>query len=158
MDYDLGRSVSREFQSVLAVIRLINGGIMDEFPGLSFIISHLGGGIAALMGRIEPYQDKAFRMPADHERHGKPPREPFRKCLNRLYFDMDGCFGDISPVKCAPVEINLEKLLPGADYPREMRDGQSIGTFLDEIRKLPLSREQIEGIPGENGKQFFKNL
>ena len=60
LDYDLGRSVGREFQLVLAVIRLINGGVMDEFPGLDFIISHLGGGIAALMGRIEPYQDKVF--------------------------------------------------------------------------------------------------
>ena len=120
MDYDLGRSVGREFQLVLAVIRLINGGILDEFPGLNFIISHLGGGIAALMGRIEPYQDKVFWMTANHERHGKLPREPFRNYLNRLYFDMGGCFGNISPVKCALVEINPEKLLLGTDYPQEM--------------------------------------
>jgi predicted TIM-barrel fold metal-dependent hydrolase len=57
LDYDLGRSVGREFQLVLTVIRLINGGVLDQFPGLNFIISHLGGGIAALLGRIEPYQD-----------------------------------------------------------------------------------------------------
>jgi predicted TIM-barrel fold metal-dependent hydrolase len=158
MDYDLGRSVGREFQLVLAVIRLINGGILDEFPGLSFIISHLGGGIAALMGRVEPYQDKAFWMTADHERHGKLPREPFRNYLNRLYFDMGGCFGNINPVKCALVEINPEKLLMGTDYPQEMRDAQSIKTFVDEIKKLPLSQEQIEGMLGENARQFLKNF
>jgi predicted TIM-barrel fold metal-dependent hydrolase len=158
MDYDLGRSVGREFQLVLAVIRLINGRVMDDFPGLNFIISHLGGGIAALMGRIEPYQDKVFWMTADHDRHGKLPREPFRNYLNRLYFDLGGCFGNINPVKCALVEIKPENLLLGTDYPQEMRTGQSIKKFVEEIKKLPLSQKQIEGILGENGRKFLKNV
>ncbi len=156
MDYDLGRSVGREFQLVLAVIRLINGGVMDEFPKLNFIISHLGGGIAALMGRIEPYQDKVFWMTQDHDRHGKLPREPFRNYLNRLCFDMGGCFGNINPVKCALVEIKPENLLLGTDYPQEMRDGKSIKRLVDEIKELPLSPKQINGILGENGRKFVK--
>jgi predicted TIM-barrel fold metal-dependent hydrolase len=155
MDYDLGRSVGREFQLVLAVIRLINGGVMDAFPGLDFIVSHLGGGIAALMGRIEPYQDKVFWMTHDHDRHGKLPREPFRNYLNRLYFDLGGCFGNVNPVKCALVELKPESLLFGTDYPQEMRDGQSVKGFVEEIKKLPLSRQQIEGILGENGRKFL---
>lgn len=158
MDYDLGRSVGREFQLVLAVIRLINGGVLDEFPGLDFIISHLGGGISALMGRIEPYQDKVFWMTADHDRHGKLPREPFRNYLNRLYFDLGGCFGNINPVKCALVEIKPENLLLGTDYPQEMRGGQPIREFVEEIKKLPLSQKQIEGILGENGRRFLRNV
>lgn len=155
MDYDLGRSVGREFQLVLAVIRLINGGIMDGFPGLTFIISHLGGGIAALMGRIEPYQDKVFWMTQDHPRHGKLPREPFRSYLDRLYFDLGGCFGNVNPVKCALVELKPESLLFGTDYPQEMRDGQSVRRFVEEIEKLSLPRPQIEGILGENGRKFL---
>jgi len=52
--------VGREFQLVLTVNPAHQRGVMDEFPGLNFVISHLGGGIAALLGRIEPYQDKPF--------------------------------------------------------------------------------------------------
>jgi aminocarboxymuconate-semialdehyde decarboxylase len=158
MDYDLGRSVGREFQLVLAVVRLINGGVMDEFPGLNFIISHLGGGIAALMGRIEPYQDKVFWMTADHDRHGKLPREPFRNYLDRLYFDLGGCFGNVNPVKCALVEIKPEKILLGTDYPQEMRTGLSVKEFVEAIKTLPLSQKQIDGILGENARIFLKNV
>ena len=73
-------------------------------------------------------------------------------------FDMGGCFGNINPVKCALVEIDPEKLLLGTDYPQEMRDGKSIKRFIDEIKKLPVSQYQINGMLGENGKQFLKNL
>ena len=44
------------------------------------------------------------------------------------------------------------------DCQQEMRDGQSIRTFIDEIKKLPLSQEQLKGILGENGRQFLKNF
>jgi microsomal dipeptidase-like Zn-dependent dipeptidase len=43
-------------------------------------------------------------------------------------------------------------------YSQEMRDGKSIKTFVDEIKKLPLSQKQLEGILGENGRQFLKNF
>jgi len=158
LDYDLGRSVGREFQLVLTVIRLINGGVLDEFPELNFIISHLGGGIAALLGRIEPYQDKAFWGTAEHPRHGKLPREPFRNYLERLYFDTGGFFGNINPVKCALVELRPENLLFGTDYPQEIRDGAQIKDFVREIGNLPLSQKQIDGIFSENGKKFVKGM
>jgi uncharacterized protein len=155
LDYDLGRSVGREFQLVLTVIRLINGRVLDEFPGLNFIISHLGGGIAALLGRIEPYQDKAFWGTAEHPRHGKLPREPFRSYLSRIYFDTGGFFGNINPVKCALLELPPENLLFGTDYPQEIRDGAQIKEFVRQIRDLPLSKKEIDGIFSENGKKFL---
>ena len=157
-DYDLGRSVGREFQLVLAVIRLINGGVLDDFPELNFVISHLGGGIAALLGRIEPYQDRAFWGTAEHPRHGKLPKEPFRNYLSRLYYDTGGIFGNINPVKCALLEINPENIIFGTDYPQEIRDGMVIKNFVGEIRRLPLSERQIDGILAENGKKLLKGV
>ena len=155
-DYDLGRSVGREFQLVLAVIRLINGGVLDEFPELNFIISHLGGGIAALMSRIESYQDRVFWGTAEHPRHGKLPKEPFRNYLSRLYFDTGGIFGDINPIKCALLEIKAENILFGTDYPQEIREGMAIKNFVKKIRDLPLTQKQIDTILGENGKKLLK--
>jgi predicted TIM-barrel fold metal-dependent hydrolase len=156
LDYDLGRSVGREFQLVLTVIRLINGGILDEFPELNFIISHLGGGIAALMGRIEPYQDKVFWGTAGHPRHGKLPRHPFRDYLDRLYFDTGGFFGNINAVKCALLEIKSKNIVFGTDYPQEIRDEAQIEGFVRDIKALPLSQKEINGIFSENGKRLLR--
>jgi len=156
LDYDLGRSVGREFQLVLTVIRLINGGLFDEFPELKFIISHLGGGIAALMGRIEPYQDKPFWGTADHPRHGKLPQRPFREYFDRIYFDTGGFFGNINAVKCALVEMKPMNIVFGTDYPQEIRDEAQIENFVEDIKTLPLSQGEIKGILGENGKILLK--
>jgi predicted TIM-barrel fold metal-dependent hydrolase len=156
LDYDLGRSVGREFQLVLTVIRLINGGILDEFPKLNFIISHLGGGIAALMGRIEPYQDKVFWGTAGHPRHGKLPRHPFRSYFDRFYFDTGGFFGNINAVKCALLEIKSKNIVFGTDYPQEIRDEAQIERFIRDIKALPLSQQEIKSILGENGKKLLK--
>jgi predicted TIM-barrel fold metal-dependent hydrolase len=156
LDYDLGRSVGREFQLVLTVIRLINGGVLDDFPGLNLIISHLGGGIAALMGRIEPYQDKLFWGTADHPRHGKLPRSPFRDYFDRIYFDTGGFFGNINAVKCALVEMKPKNIVFGTDYPQEIRHEAQIKRYVRDIKELPLSQEEIKGILSENGRKLLK--
>ncbi len=156
LDYDLGRSVGREFQLVLTVIRLINGGVLDRFPGLNFVISHLGGGIAALLGRIEPYQDKLFWGTADHPRHGKLPKRPFRECLNKLYFDTGGFFGNINAVNCALLEIKPANILFGTDYPQEIRDHGQMELLIQGIKDLALSEHEKRGILGENGKPLIR--
>jgi predicted TIM-barrel fold metal-dependent hydrolase len=61
--YDTARSVGREFSLVMATIRLINSGVFDRHPNLMLHMAHLGGGLAALLGRVRPYQDKEFWGP-----------------------------------------------------------------------------------------------
>jgi len=156
LDYDLGRSVGREFQLVISTIRLINGGVLDEFPELRFIISHLGGGISALIGRIEPYQDKEFWGTKDHPRHGKRPRKPFREYFDQLTFDTGGFFGNINAVKCALLEIKPQRIVFGTDYPQEIRDENQIERFINEIKNLSISQEDIENILSLNGKRILK--
>lgn len=150
--YDLFRMVGREFDLVLAVVRLISGGVLDEFPGLRVVISHLGGGIAALMGRIHNYQDKAFWGVADDPRHGKTPRHPYSYYLERLYFDTGGFFGHLNAVKAALLEIPARQLVFGTDYPQEIREGQKVRDFVAGLRTLPLPSEAIQGLLGENGR------
>jgi predicted TIM-barrel fold metal-dependent hydrolase len=151
-DYDLFRMVGREFDMVLAVIRLVSGGILDEFPNLPFVISHLGGGIAALMGRIHNYQDKVFWGVADDPRHGKTPKHPYAHYLERLYFDTGGFFGSLNAIQAALLEIPVRQLLFGTDYPQEIREGKKIRDFVAGIRSLPLPDAGVKGILGENGR------
>ena len=153
--YDLFRMVGREFDLVLAVVRLISGGVLDEFPDLRFVISHLGGGMAAIMGRIHNYQDKVFWGVADDPRHGKTPKHPYGYYLERLYFDTGGFFGHLNAVKAALLEIPARQLLFGTDYPQEIREGRKVKDFVAGLRTLPLPAETIQGILSENGRALL---
>jgi predicted TIM-barrel fold metal-dependent hydrolase len=148
--YDLYRTVGREFDLVLATIRLICGGVLDDFPKLKIVISHFGGGISPLLGRIKNYQDKAFWGLANDPIHGRTAKEPFESYIPRMYYDTGGNFGDITSLQAALLNISADRLFFGTDYPQEIREGKDIGRFITELRSLPLSEGQADNILGGN--------
>lgn len=147
--YDLYRTVGREFDLVLATMRLIAGGVLDAFPKLRVVMSHLSGGISALWGRIRNYQDKAFWGVADDPRHGKTPKDPIDRYLSRLYFDTGGFFGDLTAVQAALLNIPASQLLFGTDYPQEIRDPEAVLRFREDLSKLELAPQALRGLLGE---------
>lgn len=154
-DYDMARNVGREFGLQMATIRLINGGVFDEFPDLKVQMSHLGGGIAALMGRVRSYQDKEFWGTAGHPRAGKLPKRPFDDYFSKIYFDTGGFCGNINALKSALLEMKPEQILFGTDYPQEIRSGELVASYLEQIRGLTLPKEDIDRILCENGRSLL---
>src|SRR5262249_40347275 len=69
------RSFGRESSVGMATIRLTTAGVSDRHPNLTVHMSHLGGGLSALLGRIRSYQDKDFWGTSDNARHGKKPKQ-----------------------------------------------------------------------------------
>jgi len=59
-------------------------------------------------------------------------------------------------MKCALVEMKPKNIVFGTDYPQEIRDEDQIERFVKDIKKLPLSQKEIQGILGENGKKLLK--
>ena len=51
--FRLASSIGRPFDNCLALARLILYGVLDEFPSLKLIASHLGGGICEMLGRLD---------------------------------------------------------------------------------------------------------
>ena len=146
--YDLFRTVGREFELVTAVMRLVCGGVLDEFPRLTIVMSHFGGGLTSLVGRIRDYQDKAFWGLTGDAVHGKRPKHEFDHYLSRLYFDTGGHFGEMTAVRAALLNIPPGNLLFGTDYPQEIRDREQVKTFIDNLRRLDLPPAQIDAILG----------
>jgi len=135
--YDLARSVGREFAMVLATLRLINGGVLDRFPALRVQMAHLGGGLAALLGRVRSYQDKTFWGTASDPRHGRLPERHLDYYLReRILFDTAGFCGAINPVKAALLELPASQIVLGTDYPQEIRSAEAVRDFVREIRAL----------------------
>ena len=135
--YDLARSVGREFSLVLATIRLINSQVFDRHPRLIVQMSHLGGGIAAILGRLRSYQDKEFWGTKGNPKHGVTPARDFDHYLRTNFvFDTGGFCGEIGSVKTALVEIPASRLVFGTDYPQEIRTSAVTGHFIAELKKL----------------------
>jgi len=151
----LGTYLGFGLDYAVACASLSLGGVLDEFPDLRFVISHLGGGMAAILGRIHNYQDKVFWGVADDPRHGKTPKHPYGYYLERLYFDTGGFFGHLNAVKAALLEIPARQLLFGTDYPQEIREGRKVKDFVAGLRTLPLPAETIQGILSENGRALL---
>ena len=121
--YDTARSVGREFSLVMAMIRLINSGVLDRHPNLMIHMSHLGGGLSALLGRIRSYQDKDFWGTADNARHGAKAKHEFDHYIrNNFVFDTAGFCGAMGAVKSALIEIPASRIVFATDYPQEIRD------------------------------------
>ena len=147
--YDLYRSIGRELDLITATTRLILGGVLEDFPELDFVISHKGGGIAAVIERIE-YR---FGNPGAP---GTRMRRPFREYFNRIYFNLAGHHGGMESVKCALTGINPDRLIFSTDYPQQFtEDPMLIKNYIDNIKRLELDQAEIDLILGGNAAKLL---
>jgi len=148
--YDLYRSVGRELDLMVATTRIILSGVIDDFPDLTFVISHKGGGIAALKERIEYW----FGSPGEG---GTRTTKSFDEYFDTLYFNLAGHHGGMNSVKCALTSISPSRLVFGTDYPQEFfgEDPANIKTYIENIKKLDIDAESKELMLGGNAKRLL---
>src|SRR5262249_56327228 len=125
------------FSCVMATSRSINSWVLDRHPTLPVHMSHLGGGLSALLGRIRSYQDKDFWGTLDNARHGKKAAKDFDYYLqNNMVFDTAGFCGAMGAVKGALIEIPASRIVFATDYPQEIRERSAVAEFVKELRAL----------------------
>ncbi len=152
--YDLNRSIGRELDLIVATTRLILSGVLDDFSDLTFVISHKGGGIAAMKERLEVHFGST-EAPVTRQTFARN-RLPFDQCFHKLYFNLAGHQGGMASVHCALTGISPERLLFGTDYPQNFRGAPlMIKTYIENIKKLDLDEASKEAILGGNGRQLL---
>jgi 2,3-dihydroxybenzoate decarboxylase len=135
--YDMSRSVGREFSLIMALIRMINSGVFDRHPTLVVHISHLGGNVASLLGRIRMYQDKEYWATSVSERHGRKADKPFDYYLTRNFvYNTAGIGGAMKPLKAALIEFPADRIVFATDYPQEVRAPESVRAFVENLREM----------------------
>lgn len=159
-DYNLNVLLTREIDIAVNTIRLIFGGVLSEFPDLKIVMSHMGGGISAILERFDRYLyfwgDKIWTELGSEPPFGPPYRENFEEQFGRLYFDMAGYEGGMKAVTCALKRISPERLLFGTDYPYNFReDPQGVRKYVENIRGLDLPPESINGMLGLNAAKLL---
>jgi predicted TIM-barrel fold metal-dependent hydrolase len=152
--HDLFRTVGREFELQLAVLRLVLGGVLDRHPDLVVVVAHLGGGISALWPRVRGYQDKTFWGTTEHAEHGGGAEHDVDSYLDRLFFDTSGVFGATSAIAVALEHIPATQLVLGTDYPQQFRAPEPVSAFVEELERL----DDGDLILRQNGERLLRAL
>lgn len=149
--YRLASSVGRPFDNCLALARLIVRGILEDFPRLKLVASHLGGGISEIIGRL----DYAYELGDDAYFLGSyEPMRITRKpgdYLKMIYMDTTSYHPPA--IRCAIDTIGADHLLLGTDAPMLLKLKKA---GLDAVRGLDISAADKAAIMGGTAKALLK--
>ena len=137
-DYRMGPMIGFEVDLCVAVVRLIMGGVLDRFPGLKIIVSHLGGAIPYLTARIE----NCYKAYPECQAHMAGPPKSY---LQQLYYDTVSFFEPA--LMCAYALVGAKGLIMGSDYPHVIGD---IAAAITSIEALSIPAEEKELICSGN--------
>jgi len=143
-DYRLAPMIGYEMDLCLAVARVVFSGLMEKYPKLNFIISHLGGAIPYLISRIENCYNA---YPECREKISKNPLT----YLHKIYFDTVSFYEPA--LMCAYAFSKANYLIMGSDYPHVIGD---IKRAVTSINDLPIPEIEKRMILGGNIKKMFK--
>ena len=138
-DYGMMNAVGRGLDTTTAVSRMLFGGYFTRFSRLKCVISHGGGALPFLMGRLK----------RNHEIHPEECADPaieFRK----LYFDSVLFQPDALTFLCSC--CGHDRVVLGSDYPFPIGDMAP----LDVINKANFDNSQKHMILGETAQKLFK--
>ncbi len=162
--YNLDRCVFRPLETTQAIVRVMNS-VLPRFPGLRFVMPHLGGATSSLKGRIMAFfETEDADIPADMKGYLKTQSEQkrfglterFEKLFQSLYFDTAGT-GAWHPALAAAFNVTTaDRIMFGTDYPLECKTAANIVESLGMIREAPCSPEDKTAILGKTAAALFK--
>ncbi len=144
MDYWLMPLVGFPMDTTLAAATLVFSGVVDRYPRIRWVLTHMGGAIPYLAERL----DRGYRAFAECRRHiSRPPSD----YLRTFYLDT---------VNFSPAALRLaldfagpDRILAGSDYPHQIG---SIPLMIDTIRELDAGDEVKRRIFAGNADMLMK--
>ena len=142
--YRLVPLIGFPFETTVAISRLVFSGVLEKYPNVKFILSHLGGTIPYLAERIDRGY---YAYPECKGVLTKAPSEYFKK----TYMDVVSFYPPA--IEFAVKFMGVEKLLLGSDYPHQIGD---VSRSIDTIKNLNLQDRDREKIMGNNTLKLLK--
>ena len=155
---DLGRMLGWQFSLMVAAVRMINSGLLDELPDLRVQFSHFAAGLGRYLGRIRGFQQRDKWGTAAVPRHGRQPKLSFDHYLeHRLFYDCAGWAGPDHAaewgaewVRFGLQEVALSQTVFATDYPQAVRDADEVAGYVAAVRALgPNARAMVDGIAAQ---------
>ncbi|HXX39073.1 MAG TPA: amidohydrolase family protein [bacterium] len=130
--------------TTLAAAHLVFAGVLERFPRIRWVLSHLGGAIPYLAERLDRGYE-AFRECRTHIR--KPPSEYLK---TQCWYDTVNF--DTNALRLVIEFAGVDRLLAGSDYPHQIG---SIPKMLASIRALPISEHGKTAILGGSAARLL---
>jgi len=108
LDYDLLNIIGRGTDTITAVSRLIYSGHLLKYSGMNFVLSHGGGGLPFLLGRMRYGQ-------ALKPQYGDP-----QASLDGCYYDT--VVHDSNTLQFVCKQFGADRVMLGSDYPFAVGD------------------------------------
>ena len=150
-DYRLASSVGRPQDNCLALARLIVRGIFEQFPTLKLVVTHLGGGICEVIGRMNyayTLQEEAFFLGSYEPMLIKhPPLHYLKMCY------LDSVCYHLPAARCVVETVGADKVVFGTDAPPLT---PIKGDGIQMIRDLKLAPADEAKVFSGNAKKLLK--
>ena len=142
-EYWLMPLVGFMFDTTLAATGLVFSGVVERFPGITWVLGHLGGAIPYLVERL----DRGFEAyPECRERISKPPSE----YLKEFYYDTVNF--DPAALRLAIEFAGADHILAGSDYPHLIG---SLSKMTDVLAGLDVTEADRDLISGGNARRIL---
>jgi 5-carboxyvanillate decarboxylase len=127
-------------------LRLITGGVFDQFPKLQIVLGHMGEGIPYWFYRLD-FMHGRVRIGFDRPKLRLTPSEYFKR---NFYITTSGMNWDPTLKYCIEV-MGADRIMWAIDYPYQ--DHQDAVEFMDRAR---ISEKDKQQIYHENAERVFK--
>lgn len=136
-----------DYDSTMAVWRLIFGGVLDRWPSLKIITHHLGNYIPFFHRRIEVNFNGFLKE--------QLPRH-ISEYWSNIYGDT-AIDGNVGSMQCGYAFFGSDRILYGSDYPFGPEEGEDfIRENLFCVKSMPVPESEKKKILGENAGKILK--
>jgi aminocarboxymuconate-semialdehyde decarboxylase len=122
------------FDTTIAAAHLIFGGVLDRHPKLTFGLSHAGGTLPLLIGRL----DQGWKVRSEVPHLPKAPSAYLQR------FTYDTIVHSKSAMEFVINEVGVERVMIGSDYCFNMGYHRPL-QFLQQLDLTPAQRRMIRG-------------
>ncbi|MDW7981445.1 MAG: amidohydrolase family protein [Thermomicrobium sp.] len=143
-EYRLVALLGFAYDTTLAAVRLVLGGVLDRFPRLTLVQTHLGGALPYLAERVQ----RGYR--AYPELRGRLQRDPMDYFRD---FYLDTVLFDPACLLLGLTFVGEDRLLLGSDHPHQVGDIVRAPRVIEE---LPLAPRTKRKILAENALRLFR--
>jgi aminocarboxymuconate-semialdehyde decarboxylase len=151
--YYLWAALGYQFDTVVAASTLMYGGVLDLFPKIKFVFSHLGGGLPFLVHRLTgTAKDRGSVDPSGKIKAQKKAKD----YLKSVYYDTSVSDVDSfrQSFRCTYEFAGGDNILFGSDYP--WYDWEFISKLKGAIEKMDIPNNDKGKILGGNAKKLLK--
>lgn len=144
--YNVFQSIGWPYETTVAMIRLVFGGVLEKYPSLKIITHHLGGMAPYYITRLALSRRRPDEGIASEIKLSRPPIEYFKM------FYADTVVGDnISALMCGYSLFGAGHMLFATDLPSSLDYEQKIAP----VEKMPVSESEKKLIFEGNARRLL---